>query len=142
MRIPLVLVGNSTDPHYKRICEAEASKRGNVYFLGEVKHEHMGPLYARAKVHALPSWYETPGLANLEAGLLGCNLALSDRGSVREYFGSQAYYCEPGNVRSIRTATLQAYRAERSGKLSRLIKENYTWDKVARRTLDCYQTIL
>jgi glycosyltransferase involved in cell wall biosynthesis len=140
--MPLVFVGHLANTDYAKRCEKAASRRGNVYFVGEIKHEQMGSLYARAKVHALPSWYETPGLANLEAGIMGCNLAISDRGSVKEYFGDYAYYCEPGSVRSIRDATLQAYYAERNRDLSSLIKQQYTWEVVAKKTLDCYRQVL
>lgn len=139
---PLVLAGYLANTDYVKRCKKEAGERGNVHFIGEIQHERLGSLYARAKVHALPSWYETPGLANLEAGLMGCNLAISDRGSVREYFGALAYYCAPGDIGSIRAATLQAYYAPRNGELSRLIMQHYTWNSVAQRTLDCYHTIL
>ena len=140
--IPLILVGSLTDTNYVRVCTREGSKRGNVYFTNEIEHGELYAIYSKAKVHALPSWYETPGLANLEAGLRGCNLALSDRGSVKEYFGDFAYYCDPANIESIRHATLEAYNASGNIKLSRMIKQKYSWDVVAKKTLLCYQKTL
>jgi len=140
--IPLILIGKMPNSYYALFCQKEARKRKNVYFLGEVPHEELGPIYADAIVHALPSWYETPGLANLEAGLLGCNLAISNRGSVGEYFGDLAYYCEPSNERSIRDAVIRAYNTPKSDVLSRFIQQNYSWEVVAKKTLSCYLEIL
>ena len=34
----------------------------------------------------------------------GCALAVSDRTSEKEYFGHNAYYCDPADVRSILAA--------------------------------------
>ncbi len=140
--IPLVFVGSLDDRSYAKLCMREGSKRGNVRFVGELEHAELYAMYSNARIHALPSWYETPGLVNLEAGLMGCNLALSDRGSVKEYFGDLAYYCDPANITSIRRATLKAYNAPRNAKLSKLIEQKYSWEVVARKTLACYRKIL
>ena len=49
--------------------------------------------YAAARVFALPSWFETPGLAALEAGLAGCAVAITPYGSTRDYFGDLRAVC-------------------------------------------------
>ena len=38
---------------------------------------------------------ETPGLSNLEAAMMGCNLILPDIAPVKEYFGDDAIYISP-----------------------------------------------
>jgi glycosyltransferase involved in cell wall biosynthesis len=89
--------------------------------------------YAAAHMHVQASWLETPGLTNLEAGLSGCNLALSDRGSVREYFGEKAWYCDPGEPRSIRAAAAGALAAPRGhhAALRDTILNEFTWERSA-----------
>ena len=49
----------------------------------------------RPRVFALPSWFETPGLAALEAGLAGCSIAITPYGSTRDYFGDLVEYARP-----------------------------------------------
>ena len=44
---------------------------------------------------ALPSWFETPGLAALEAALAGCSVVITPFGSTREYFGDLVEYARP-----------------------------------------------
>ena len=65
-----------------------------------------------AKVNVLTSWVETPGLVSLEAAYAGCNLVVSDKGSVRDYFKNFAFYCDPSNIKNIKntTKTLFLYR--------------------------------
>jgi glycosyltransferase involved in cell wall biosynthesis len=138
--IPLVLIGRLTDGLYLRECIREADK--NVIFLNQISHEELASAYGAAKVHALPSWRETPGLVSLEAGLAGCNIVVTNRGSTEEYFGKLAYYCEPDDVVSIRNAVLRAHAASRNKELVEHIFSNYTWKKAAEKTLEAYQSII
>jgi glycosyltransferase involved in cell wall biosynthesis len=138
--IPLVLIGRSENKEYMSRCLNEDD--GNVLFVDAMPHAKLKSAYAGAKVHALPSWRETPGLVNLEAGLAGCNLVITNRGSTEEYFGNMAFYCEPGDIMSIRKAVLKAFKAPRDGRLKNHIKENYTWEKAAEKTIDAYNQVV
>jgi glycosyltransferase involved in cell wall biosynthesis len=113
-----------------------------MHFLGWVEHEFLADLYKNATVHVCPSWYETPGLASLEAGAEGCNIVVTDKGSTREYFGSYAYYCEPDSILSIRAAVVKAYSAPKNNRLKNIILENYTWEKAAEKTVLAYKTVM
>ncbi len=138
----LVLVGEPA-PNHRRY--AEAVKRAaslNVAFLGEIPHEELSELYYLAKVHVLASWMETPGLSSLEAGLMGCNLVITEKGDTREYFGNYAYYCDPASVESIRQAIDRAWRAPLNPALRQHILENFTWEKAAALTLKAYKAVL
>ena len=44
-----------------------------------------------AKLNVLTSWVETPGLVSLEAGYAGCNILVSNKGSVLDYFKNYAF---------------------------------------------------
>src|SRR5205085_2575717 len=52
--------------------------------------------YAAARVVALPSWFETPGLAALEGALAGRAVVVTPYGCAPEYFGDMAVYVRPG----------------------------------------------
>ncbi len=98
--------------------------------------------YARARVHVLPSWFETCGLSSLEAAAMGCNIVITAKGYTRDYFGDDAFYCDPGNPGSILEAVMKAAAAKPSIQLAESIKINYTWERAAAMTLSAYQTVL
>ena len=60
--------------------------------------------YAAARVFALPCWFETPGLAALEAALAGCAVVITPYGSTREYFGDLVEYARPDRPGEIERA--------------------------------------
>ena len=137
--IPLVFIGRGREPYFSK-CKREAGK--NVYFLGHLEGSELASAYAAAKIHVLPSWYETPGLSNLEAALAGCNIVVTRKGATEEYFGNYAEYCEPNDIRSIREAILKAMNKPYPAKLEDIIKENYTWNSAAQKTLEAYYKIM
>ncbi len=138
--IPLVFVGQPSpyEPDYVNLCYERGRQRGNVFFTGPLPPEDLPGIYALAAVHALPSWRETPGLASLEAAAAGCKIVSTSIGCTREYFGDDAWYCDPGNLKSIRQAVLSALDASPSDRLRNLVLERYTWEAAARKTLDAY----
>jgi glycosyltransferase involved in cell wall biosynthesis len=113
-----------------------------VHFIGSVPPEELPGIYRLAAVHALPSWRETPGLASLEAAAAGCRIVTTGIGSARDYFGEDAWYCDPPDRASIRTAVVGALAAQPSSRLRRRVLADYTWDAAARATLEAYQAAL
>jgi glycosyltransferase involved in cell wall biosynthesis len=123
--------------------EYQASENaGWVEFIDGKPHEELGELFARARVHPLPSWFETTGLASLDAGLSGCSVVSTDRGHAKEYLGDRATDCDPADIRSIRAAVELAWNEEPSPDLRNYLLDHFTWDHVARATADAYGTVL
>jgi glycosyltransferase involved in cell wall biosynthesis len=85
---------------------------------------------------------ETTGLSSLEAGAMGCNVVITDRGDTREYFGDRAFYCEPDSVDSIRDAIRSAYNAPACTGLTNHISKNLVWEKAVEKTLEGYRLAL
>lgn len=135
----VVLIGPINDYHYYQECRREGE--GRVRFIDPLSQSWISSAYAACEVHALVSWYDTPGLVNLEAGLSGCKVVSTDRGTVREYLGDMAWYCSP-NPDSIKNALQKALYSPKNPFLKEHILANYTWDKVARLTLEAYKEIL
>jgi glycosyltransferase involved in cell wall biosynthesis len=141
-KVPLVLVGSTEfDKDYYQLCLEKAKQRDNVIFINDLPHDQLPSVYAAAKVHALPSWYDTPGLSNLEAILANCNIVTTDRGPMYEYFQDMVWLCAPGDLDSIKRAVFKAYEAPFNQKLKDFIIENFTWQKTAQKTLDAYRLI-
>jgi len=139
---PVVFIGSVRNRRYYQECQDYARSRGNALFLGTVPHKDLPKFYAAAKVHALPSYRETPGLANLEAGAMGCNIVTTTVGSAHEYFGDDAWYCDPEDIGSIESAVCAAYNAARSDNLQKRVLNRYTWEEAARQTKLAYEEAL
>ncbi len=141
--LPLVVVGDAPSrfEEYERLCRREGGDR--VVWIGG--REHHDPLlisaYAAARVFALCSWFETPGLAALEAALAGAAVVVTPFGSTREYFGGQAIYARPNRPREINAALARAWREGPSSGLAAHIASNYLWDQVARTTAEVYEQV-
>lgn len=140
--IPLVFVGKPVcKTYFDRCCEL-GEQRGNTYFIPAVPHGEIEAFYRQAKVHALPSLRESPGLVTLEAALSGANCVVSIHGPIMEYFGTDVWSCDPEDIASIREAVLLAWCAPRSHALCERILRQFTWDEAARVTLEGYRRVL
>jgi glycosyltransferase involved in cell wall biosynthesis len=138
-RIPLTLVGQAGrfSQRYAERCRRVAGP--DVRLVGQRPRGELRGFYCAARVHACVSWYETPGLASLEAALCGCNLVVTPGGCTREYFGDAARYCEPDDPRSIRAAVEAALTAEPDPDLAVRVARDFNWDAAARSTLLGYE---
>jgi Glycosyltransferase len=125
---------------YYEQCKAEAGP--NVFIPGELKGDALYTAYANAKVHVLPSYFETTGLSSLEAAAMGCNIVVTDKGDTRDYFKNDAWYCEPDDVASIKQAVDDAFNAPYDTGFRQRIMDNYTWKRAAEETLAAYKQVL
>lgn len=139
---PLEIIGKAPPNHsrYLDYCRKIAGK--NVQFFDFMTQAELINHYAEAKVHALPSWFETTGLASLEAGTMGCNLVVGSGGDTYDYFGNHAWYCDASDQRSLETALEKAMEKPNNSRLRDLILSEYTWHKAAEKTKDAYHKAL
>jgi glycosyltransferase involved in cell wall biosynthesis len=138
-----VLLAGDTTPNqqqYYRQCREIAA--GNIQFLGKLSQEELLPYYKKAKVHILPSWFETCGLSSLEAAAMGSNVVVNNKGFTRDYFGDEAFYCDPGNPASIYKAVQQAAISPSQKSLQTRVLTQFTWRQAAIHTLEAYKRVL
>jgi glycosyltransferase involved in cell wall biosynthesis len=138
----LVLIGGPSANQMKYYDQCRAAAADNVTFLGKIPHDELLSYFQRAKVHVLASWFETTGLSSLEAAIMRCNIVITDKGDTKEYFGTDAFYCEPENPDSIRIAVEQASKAQFNEALYERIVNLHTWKKAAEQTLAAYQQLV
>jgi glycosyltransferase involved in cell wall biosynthesis len=81
-------------------------------------------------------------LSSLEAAFYNCNLVITDKGDTVEYFGKNAWYCDPGNPDSIYEAILLASEAAPNTTLREKIINTYNWNQAAIQTLAVYKAYL
>ncbi len=126
--------------NYYEECKRIAAS--NIIFCGRVPLNTLISYYKKAKVHVLPSWHETCGLSTLEAAAMGCNVVITEKGFTREYFGDDAFYCDPASPQSIFEAVEQAAQTDFRKELQQKISLHYTWQQAAASTLKAYQNII
>jgi glycosyltransferase involved in cell wall biosynthesis len=128
-------VGRYSSRYYRR-CVREAGPEAR--FIGFRSPAELCSLYRSARIHANVSWYETPGLASLEAALCGCAVVATPGGCTREYLKDQAQYCRPDDPASIRTAIEAALSQGPHSELAARVATDFTWSAAAARTLEAY----
>jgi glycosyltransferase involved in cell wall biosynthesis len=138
-RFKLVLIGAAApnQKEYYSMCRDIAAS--NIHFVDHMPQYELLDYYRKAKVHVLPSWFETTGLSSLEAAAMGCNIVITDKGDTREYFGSKAFYCDPAKPQSILAAVENASNNKYNESLHDTIMKRYTWKQAAIQTLKAYQ---
>jgi glycosyltransferase involved in cell wall biosynthesis len=141
--LPLVIIGDPPPGHevYDRACR-EAGQ-GSVFWIDALDHDDplLGSAYAAARVFALPSWFETPGLAALEAALAGCAVVITPFGCTREYFGDRARYARPDRPSAIAREVVRAWENGPDPRLSSHVGTHFLWSEVAQRTAEVYDQV-
>lgn len=138
----LLLIGSAAPNQldYYRKCRELAAD--NIHFINHLPQEELIQYYQKARVHILPSWFETCGLSTLEAAAMGCNVVITDKGYTREYYEDYAFYCNPASPASIREAIEKAATTPVLPYLKEKILKEYTWKKAAEKTLATYKKVL
>ncbi len=138
-RFRLALIGAPAPNQIDYYNECRSIAADNIIFLNRVPQQQLLEYYQQAKVHILPSWFETTGLSSIEATVMRCNIVITDKGDTREYFGNDAFYCNPASPESILAAVEKASSAPFNKNLLEKIFEKYTWKQAALQTLKAYQ---
>jgi glycosyltransferase involved in cell wall biosynthesis len=138
----LMIVGKPAPNHQKYYDECRRIAASNISFEDFIPQEKLIGLYCSGRVHVLPSWNETCGLSSLEAGYYRCNLVITDKGDTVDYFGNDAWYCDPADPASIYEAVKKASMAPISGVIHDKVKNLFNWEHAARQTLDAYLNFL
>lgn len=140
--LPLVIVeGNITyQPEYAEAVK-NFKRKGKTLIVKNLAPEMLSSVYAGAKVHILPSWYELPGLVTLEAAASGAAVVATENSTIRDYLGEDCFYCLPWDAESIRSAVYAGYYAPKNEMLATRARA-FTWANTARHTLEFYKEIV
>ena len=142
-RLPLVIMGAIVPGHERYAERCRQEENGSVTWIDRV--DHANPLLesamAAARVFALPSWFETPGLAALEAAAAGCSIVITPYGCTREYFGDRVEYARPGHVSEIALSLKRAWISHPLPEWSERIVRDFSWSSAALATKEAYERI-
>ncbi|NQT38706.1 MAG: glycosyltransferase [Planctomycetes bacterium] len=142
--VPIVVLGDAVPGHEDYFAKCRGAADGHVRFIPRLDHDDplLASAYAACRCLVLAGWYETPGLAALEAGMSGAPLVLPCGGCAREYFGPDAVYVRPGARRQIRNAVLAARSRPRNPALADRLQRNFSWNAAAAATREGYLKVL
>jgi len=139
----LVIAGSPVSWHndYYEKCQRESDSR--VHWIGPLEKDSalLRAAYAACNVFVLPSWFETPGLAAMEAALAGAKVVITREGATQEYFGREAAYVNPASEKDIRDKVLSACAAIKTDGLQRRMREKFLWADSAQQNLRVYQEL-
>lgn len=141
---PSVLIGTIYDNEYGAACRREMEKAKHILWIDSCAHDApmLASAYAACKVFVLPSEFETPGLAALEAALAGAVVVITPYGGTREYFGTMAHYVDPYRVESIASQLTKALSNTPDPVLKKHVRQHFTWEPVVDKILNVYAAIL
>ncbi len=138
----LVLVGKE-DYFYLRLKEeVKKNKIKGVIFPGFVDDCDLGAVYQQALLYIFPSLYEGFGLPPLEAMERGVAVICSNSTCLPEILGDGAFFVDTKKELEISEAILKITSDEslRETLISKGYRqvEKYSWEKMARETLEIY----
>ena len=114
-----------------------------VRWLGEVGDDELAQLLRGARVLVYPSLYEGFGIPILEAMSVGTPVVTSRGGATEEVAGGAAVLVNPLDPASIAEGIADADRRRDELRALGLARaQSFTWDDVARRTVEVYEAAL
>ncbi|MEO0116162.1 MAG: glycosyltransferase family 4 protein [candidate division WOR-3 bacterium] len=143
LKEPAVLIGKVIPTEYGKRCLAIVQRCPWIKVIDHLPHTSplLQSAYASCSVFVLPSFYETPGLSALEAGLAGAKVVITKYGGTEEYYGRFATYINPYSERSIEEGIKEALSKKRSDDLREHIRKNFLWPEIAKRLLLLYKSL-
>ncbi len=141
--VPTVLIGKTFDNPYGQQCIEAAEKADHIHILDPIPNESplLSSAYAASKVFVLPGYFETPGIAALEAALAGSAIAITKYGGTKDYFRDQAVYLDPRSEKSIRNALQKSLQKGPAPGLRQRIYASYLWPAIAKQTAAIYHEV-
>ncbi|MDJ0553140.1 MAG: hormogonium polysaccharide biosynthesis glycosyltransferase HpsP [Microcoleaceae cyanobacterium MO_207.B10] len=151
-KFQFILAGaNPQDPNYEakiqeKIATSPLAKCTKItgFVTGEIKSS----LLQVADLFVLPSYYENFGIAVAEAMVAGTPVVISDQVHICEDIANAkagwVSSCEIGNMADLIELALenQEERKQRGLNAKQLARKNYSWEAIAKQTIQAYQNII
>lgn len=120
---------------------------GVVRFTGRLTREELVKRYSAARIAVVPSLYEGFGLPAAEAMACGVPVIATTGGALPEVVGDAGILVPPKNAHALAAAIKQLFadqetqqRMSEAGK--KRVREKFSWEQAARKTLEVYQEVL
>jgi len=145
LNLQLVFAGE-IDYFYKKLQDKISNYKLPIIFTGFISDNDLYLLYKNALIYVFPSLCEGFGLPPLEAMSFGVPVVCSDKGALPEILGDSAVYFDPVNINDIAEKIRFVFK---NNKLRKELRKkgfcrikNYSWEEMARRTLEVYKDVI
>lgn len=146
--IELLIVGTGNfEDDLKKLC-AKLNLNKTVSFYGYCDNNKLPELYSEADIFVLPSLAEAFGLVFAEAMALGLPIIGTTAGGIPEVVknGENGILVQPGKVNELKNAlekliNNKELREKMGEKSTKIVRENFTWDKIAQDYLRIYKEV-
>lgn len=140
--IPLVIAGDSEYmADYKQSLFDLASEGPTIQFLGQVDENALDELYSNAALFVLPSEAEGMPMCLLEAMAHDCPCLVSDIPENVEVLSGFGCTFETNNEDDLARMLKNCLVNQKRTSVRDYIRENYSWNLIAKKTLDLYKSI-
>ena len=145
---PLLVLPGYATWHERELRERarQAGVSEDVRMPGWISGAELEGLWAVAECFVFPSLYEGFGLPVLEAMARGVPVACSNASSLPEVAGDAALLFDPRDpaaiARALQRLLTDRELRERLRTLGRERARQFTWERTAQLTLDCYERVL
>ncbi|HOX54768.1 MAG TPA: glycosyltransferase family 4 protein [Candidatus Omnitrophota bacterium] len=142
----LVIVGRADhESKYSRDLEKRAKISNDVVLTGYLNGIGLKELYSHAGLFVLPSTYEGLPITLLEAMGYGLLCLASDIPANRYIGLPYDNYFSPENleelIQKLREFSQKNLSEEEKHKQIEMLKKNYSWDEIAKKTLEVYEKV-
>jgi len=118
----------------------------SIVFLGEVPPEDLVAYYRKSAVAVFPSFYESSGIACLEAMACGCAIVASDVGGIKDMITHQVHglLVPPSNPKKLGKAVIRflhnaGLRESCARNAVQRVTQEFNYDKLVKNTLAVYE---
>ncbi len=144
----LLVLAGKIDANFKRLQELASRHdlQGGIVFTDFISDSELRWLYENAVAYIFPSLSEGFGLPGLEAMLYGLPVVSSNATCLPEVYGDAALFFDPTDVSDMAQKISQVINepglAKTLAKKGEAQAAGYSWEKMARQTLEVYKQIL
>ncbi len=150
----LIIVGSGYEERLLKQLTNDLGLKNSIEFAGEVPYADIPQYLARASVFVRPSLSEGLGSAFIEAMAAGVAIIGTPVGGIPDFLkdpsthSGQAtgLFCKPGDLDDIADKIIEmiednGLRQKLTENDKRLVEEEYSWDKIAKKFEDVYSRI-
>jgi len=145
-RLRFLIIGDG--PEFDEVSACLAQNFENRFtMLGAKRHEEIIPYYSAADFSILPSLMEATSISGLEAMATSLPLIGTRIGGIPDLIeeGKNGFLCDSANdedlaekINALLHVDMKAFGAYSRG----LIESKFAWPRIARRTLEAYETVV
>ncbi len=141
----LIIVGKGKEEYIEK-CREYAKEKAvlkNIIYIESMGQEELPNVYKIADVFVLPTQYEIFGMVLLEAMYFGVPVVTTLNGGSSMLIANNKYgqICDLQQINTWVDSIeeLAILKADEKEKISKYIKENYTWDKLSDKFIEVYK---